>query len=443
MRRGALLALLAATLLAGAAGFALVAVGSGPATDVAPQPPSRAARPATATPSPVPLSPTTSPRAPRPRAAPPVPAAGNSSASDPPAAARPATRTISGRVRTAAGEPVAGAIVRVYGARGILVSATRSGEDGAFVAPDVPAEKVVVRVEPTARNGRASLGAQVAVGEKDADAVEVVAPGAAVAAGRVVGADGSAVPDADVWVYAKDAAPAWTRTDAAGRFEVAVPVGVAASMVVDPTTRGVSGRRWALGFHEVPPGGESGVEVRCAEGKRLEGRVVDGAGKPLANVRLRFTTHYSSRPTFATSRDDGSITCGGLTDVYPCDVAVDPDDKARAALILAPVVVRPGATEPVTFALCEPATARGRVVDATGAPLANWKITLTATDGGMERLVRTDAEGRFVAERLAPGRYKVRVTWVPFREPERTHVVGEVETGPAEAQLYFPETIAR
>jgi len=387
-------------------------------------------------------------RAPRVRAAAPPATSPESTppvAAPPGATARP-VRAISGRVRTASGDPVAGATVRVYrGPPRRLVTETRTGDDGSFVAPDVPFERVGVRVEPTVRNGGATFGEWVEVAARAEGPLEVVTRDAGVAAGRVVGADGSAVPGADLTFHWVTHAPGFhaTQSDAEGRFAVAIPKDEATYVLAEASTLGIAGRRWAIGYAAIPAGGADGIEIRCAEGKRVSGRVVDGSGRPLAGVRLRFAVQVTQRPTLATSQEDGTITCGGLDDARYYDVALDPADTARAGLVLSPETVAPGAPDAVTFRVTEPATARGVVRDASGAPVANWKVTITATDGGMERLVRTDAEGRFVAERLVPGRYKVRVTWVPFRERERTHVVGEVDTGAAEAQFTFPEMIVR
>jgi hypothetical protein len=37
----------------------------------------------------------------------------------------------------------------------------------------------------------------------------------------------------------------------------------------------------------------------------------------------------------------------------------------------------------------------------------------------------------------------VRVTWIPIFERERTHVVGEIESGAPETLLTYPEVFAR
>jgi hypothetical protein len=175
----------------------------------------------------------------------------------------------------------------------------------------------------------------------------------------------------------------------------------------------------------------------------VTGRVIDAAGSPVAGLTLRFQMPNSTRRTSATSREDGSITCGGLHETIDCDMSVDPDDKAHAGFLVSPNSVSPRSAEPVTFTVGPPATARGRIVDSSGAPVANWSIWLLPTAGGSEYGARTDAEGRFTAKPLPAGRYRVKVVWVPNRARERPHIVGEVETGADEVRFIYPETIVR
>jgi hypothetical protein len=265
--------------------------------------------------------------------------------------------------------------------------------------------------------------------------------------GRVVGPDGVGVPDADLRVWSTKAPnqldePVIGTTDASGLFEVAVPA-AGARRCADPTTRGVAGRRSWLGFADVPAGGAGGVEIRCGAATRIEGTVRDAEGRPVAGARLRLAGRDFSFPMVATSRADGSIVVGGIVGRFAWSVAVDPSDTAHARLVVSPGAVSPKETGPVTFVLHEPVTLRGRVVDATGAPVRNFTVWITQVPGGIEFQARTDAEGRFTVDGHAPGRYRIRVTWIPNFERERTHVVGEIEAGAPEAVLTYPEVFAR
>lgn len=61
------------------------------------------------------------------------------------------------------------------------------------------------------------------------------------------------------------------------------------------------------------------------------------------------------------------------------------------------------------------ATLQGHVVDSTGAPIEGARVTVEATDRGLERNTTTDANGRFTAPELAPGRYTLAVERDGFR----------------------------
>jgi hypothetical protein len=73
----------------------------------------------------------------------------------------------------------------------------------------------------------------------------------------------------------------------------------------------------------------------------------------------------------------------------------------------------------------------GRVVDATGAPVASASVTVTSNDDGQRRITRTDAAGRFDVPQLKPGTYKVEAS-APGFEPARNRAVeaglGRTET---------------
>src|SRR5437763_13533013 len=50
----------------------------------------------------------------------------------------------------------------------------------------------------------------------------------------------------------------------------------------------------------------------------------------------------------------------------------------------------------------------GSVSDLTGAAIAGAKVTITSTDNGLKRSVKTDTAGRFNFPQLKPGPYSVK-----------------------------------
>ena len=85
------------------------------------------------------------------------------------------------------------------------------------------------------------------------------------------------------------------------------------------------------------------------------------------------------------------------------------------------------------MALGQATTSRlvGTVTDATGAALRDAEVTLTNERTGVQRTVRTNASGLFVAVSLPPSEYDVKVTAGGFASDEVQHlvlVVGQEQT---------------
>ena len=82
------------------------------------------------------------------------------------------------------------------------------------------------------------------------------------------------------------------------------------------------------------------------------------------------------------------------------------------------------------FMLCVPAIAQGEttsaivgsVIDPAGAAIAGAAITVTNTETGLKRSVKTDETGRFSFPQLMPGTYSVKAEAVRF-EPQQNNSV--------------------
>src|SRR5436190_16545876 len=64
----------------------------------------------------------------------------------------------------------------------------------------------------------------------------------------------------------------------------------------------------------------------------------------------------------------------------------------------------------------------GAVSDPAGAAIAGAKVTITSTDNGLKRSVKTDDTGRFNFPQLKPGPYSVTAEADRF-EPQQTNSV--------------------
>src|SRR5262245_30705285 len=73
-----------------------------------------------------------------------------------------------------------------------------------------------------------------------------------------------------------------------------------------------------------------------------------------------------------------------------------------------------------------PGTIQGQITDETGGALPGATLVLTHDKTGRERTVVTDSQGRFSADQLVPGSYRLTVTLAGFETLTRDAVdVGE------------------
>jgi len=284
-------------------------------------------------------------------------------------------------------------------ARGTAASATPSPLAG----DPAPAE----RVEPGRRARR--VAAEVGTGGR-AGLEERAATHAPRAVREGIAVDGSGEPLAGVTVAfqpgattrqhegfavftADGGAARTTTTDARGRFALELPVAAQGRLCV-------ADERWtAVGARGIAGEPTGPTTLVAAEPVRLRGRVVDGAGEPVAGALLRLELDQGLR---SLPVEEGDLTLLIPTAESGSDGEFELEGHALDAARL--LVSRAGfagvrlalpadAREPFDVVLArrgaEPARVTGRVRDASGAPLAG-----AAVAGGAE-LVWTDAEGRF------------------------------------------------
>ncbi|MEM6671468.1 MAG: carboxypeptidase regulatory-like domain-containing protein [Planctomycetota bacterium] len=162
---------------------------------------------------------------------------------------------------------------------------------------------------------------------------------------------------------------------------------------------------------------------------RLAGSVVDAAGAPVAEVRVR----ASGRST--TTDDQGLFT---LTKLQPGEVRFEISSRGEhgpplgPALQLAPGEVREG----VVVALSSGARVLGEVHPSarTGTELT---VVLRPHDSYNATRAVVDADGRFSFAGVAPGRYRVAFEWAGFSDwiegfRARRAVMVELEAGETE-----------
>lgn len=178
--------------------------------------------------------------------------------------------------------------------------------------------------------------------------------------------------------------------------------------------------RWQLTVHAVTSDGSPVVEAVAA---RATGSRWDGA---LSAYATREPLGGDLPPSHQ-SEVEGGLGAFRANDVFSDDVlpktavgvlALPPDQPVSVALLMRNVIVAqqqaaPGQDE-LTFrlsaddVLAKTATVRMRVVDETGAPVPEARVSMTDAQTGSSGMP-TDADGRIVLEHLAPGRLDLSV----------------------------------
>lgn len=225
--------------------------------------------------------------------------------------------------------------------------------------------------------------------------------------GRVVAPDGAAVQDFAILLARPEdpGAPSerFAFADGAGRFELAG---------LDPgprLLRAVSASSSSARRLVEPPAAD--LVLVLGPWATVAGLVVDRGGEPVPGCGLALSEAGGGEGVRGSSRADGTFELAG---VPPGAYELRPlDDSGRPAGAALALEVAPG--EVLADVRVEVAAAGvlvGRVIARGGAPLRSVPVAVRSVETGESRAARTDAEGVFRAEDLAPGLWTVSVPFV-------------------------------
>lgn len=307
---------------------------------------------------------------------------------------------IHGRV-TESGAPVAGAVVAVAGGGALDPIVATTDDAGAFAFDDLVEGDYRAWAYRGDRAARAVLLDRFGAGPFDD--VELALEPAAVVTGTIIDRDTGAglagtvrlVDDAGV------EPPRAATTDADGRFRVeGVPHG---AWIPEAEAPGYVALE-SLAFETERT---DRLTIKLARGGVITGRVVDGGGAPVAGARVAIRGEDLAGRPVALSPDavvgDAPVTGGPGTFV----------PRGELGVVLGPV---PPIPPPGVRAVRAAPEQRGPGSDEATAPAPSAAHALI-----------TDADGRFRAEGVRPGRYAARATapgFAPGESEERSLALG-------------------
>jgi len=344
--------------------------------------------------------------------------------------------TLTGRIYDEHAKPLEGAIVSLAGSGFWPARSVRSGADGRFHWPEIPAGIYELRASKGALVAPPVEGLILDAGARRAFGVQL-ARGWTMA-GRIIDArTGKAIRDAEITVAAGVLGlhTRRTRSDGDGRFELVGVVGDEQSVYVG-----------ADGYVAAGPlrhGAETpSMTVRLERASTIEGRVVDERSSPIEGALVRAFGEGELPATARGTADSLGVTSGPVPPIsagisgslaFVRQVTTGPDGSFRLTNLqpgpykiaashddFAPaesesLVIGAGATRSVAALVMRPgAELAGRVVDERGNGLEGIPVELRGATERLPRMSVTATDGSFSFRGV---RGEVTVTALPYDLP--------------------------
>lgn len=239
--------------------------------------------------------------------------------------------------------------------------------------------------------------------------------------GTVLTTSGAPIAEAVVEAYNPSGTRrGFTVTDAQGQYSMVLPPGGYKILAYDSARLyGFSFFREAISFDDawlltVRASQHSAATFRLASASRITGSVSDAAtGLPLGSITVYAYTAAGALVAATTTNANGSYSLSLPPGLYRL-VAADPTRHfatgygADASAFETSTVITLGAGEQsnAQLALFRGATIAGRVLDATGAPVANVIAAAYNLNGTVHASATTNADGTYEIL-VAPGTYKL------------------------------------
>ncbi|MDH3625228.1 MAG: carboxypeptidase-like regulatory domain-containing protein [Myxococcales bacterium] len=368
--------------------------------------------------------------------------------------------TVAGRVFGPDGAPFAGAEVSLAGSGFWPARSVRSGADGRFHWPGVPAGIYELRATHGAL-GSSPLeglildpGARRVFGLRLGEGWELSGQVVDARTGRPI--RGARVNVATGILGAHSRA---VESDAQGRYALSGIVGDKPNLYVEADGYVPSGPLAASDD-------EPGLDVRLEPAATVEGWVVDGRGQPIQGAIVRAYGGAGTNPGSAVAPDSLGVTAGPVPAIsaagsrqlaFVDHVSTGADGAFRLSKLrsgpytaiathdsYAPgeseeIQVRPGATvSEVQIVMFRGAELRGRVRDARGDGLEGIPVELRLPSEGLPRMTVTSDDGAFAFRGV---RGEVTVTAVPYDLPPASQTVSIGDARRAEVELVLSSSL--
>lgn len=368
--------------------------------------------------------------------------------------------TVAGRVYGPDGEPLAGAEISLAGSGFWPARSVRSGADGRFHWPGVPAGIYELRATHGALGSSPLEGLILDPGARRVFGLRL-AEGWTLS-GQVIDAQSGRTIDGASVNVATGILGAYSRaveSDAGGRFALSGIVGEHPNVYVE-----------AKGY--VPSGplaaspDEPDIDVRLEPGATIEGWVVDGRSRPIQGAVVRAYSRTETGPAVPATSNSLGTTAGPVPPIsgtgtrqlaFVEQVTTRGDGAFRLSRLrsgtyttiatheaYAPgesreIRLRPGAgVSNVDIVMFRGAELRGRVRDARGHGLEGIPVELRLPSERLPRMTVTNDSGSFAFRGV---RGEVRVTALPYDLPPASQTVSIDDELRVEVELVLSSTL--
>jgi hypothetical protein len=349
---------------------------------------------------------------------------------------------ITGVVTDAAGSPVAE--VQIFGSGGASradgPARAHTGKDGRFRLGGLAPGEYSLYFQKTGYE-RVSRAPVRVTAERGPEPLAVVLGPEGVIRGRVAGRQGGR--GAAIQVFARPSLPSADgdrrgmssgRVGPDGTFEIAgLRQGASYDVSLLGTFEGDETRKGVVAPSE-------GLELVTRGFGRIAGRVLDANGHPVPEFRISLSPDRSERARSylpPVSRDFADETGAFELDDVPAGThVVNALARGQRDAFVSGIVVEEGQTKDgVEVRLGRGATLRGRVVEAqSGRPVPEARVSAGGVDS------TSDADGRFEAEGVAPGKVQVSARHADYAAVRETATVGD-DGGTVELRLSSGGTV--